>query len=184
MRKYFITTTDVGHYLVDKYNSTIQPHREKTIGPFLDESGALGVYMRRDFGQPSTIRALVFPADHEICSVEGAVITDHPSGVVVSFGDDAPFAPMYYGAIAYVNEQLIGHPEFSDWLHHEVNVTRYALDMKSHLPLMTSSNLLPDGRIVFTVPAGNEGQSELKPDKRLKEISAEEYQAIVAEVSA
>ncbi len=171
MFRYFITTPDVGHYLVDKYNDTIQPHREQAVEPFLRDTGALGVYFEREFGQPLTIRALVFPASHEICSLEGAKTTEHASGVVVQFEEGAQFAEHYYGAIDFVNKQIATFPAFDDWVANEMGATRHHIDVETRIPYMTTSELLKDGRLLFCVPAGTEYQSELKVDKRLTEIT-------------
>lgn len=178
MFKYFITNSDVGHYLVDKYNDTIQPEREKVVEALLSETGALGAYFAREFGTPLTLRALVFPANHEICSLDGVKTTEHPSGVAVQFDEGAQFAEHYYGAIDYVNKQLSTLPAFDDWVAKEMGATRYHIDVETRIPYMTTHQLLADGRILFCVPAGTEYQSAIKVDKRLKELTDEERLAL------
>lgn len=178
MYRYFITTPAVGHYLVDKYNDTVNPHREAIIGPFLEEAGALGVVLQRGFGTPAVVQAFVFPADHEITQMEGAHTQPHESGVVVTFEGGTKMADVYSSTLNWINQKLSGFPEFSDWLHTELNVARFALS-PDRKPLMTASQLLPDGRIAFCVPEGMEGQAPLEPDRRLTELTEKLFQEAV-----
>ncbi|AAQ96502.1 hypothetical protein [Vibrio phage VP16T] len=182
MFKYFQVNPDVGHYLVDKYNSTVNAERERIVSHFLSAVGAVGIVMVREWGMPSRIEALVFPATHEICNMEGVKLTEHRQGQVVTFDDNAPFAGHYYEAISGLNAELVAYPDFSDWLHHTMGVTRYALAEKddeagTYKKIATHSHLMADGRILFAVPLGNVGQSPIKPDSRMEEMTSAEYEA-------
>ena len=160
MYRYFEAPTAVGHYLVDKYNKEVNSKREAIVEDLLTSTGSLGVVLVREWGAPAVVQALVFPASHDITAMEGAKTQDHPSGVIVTFEADAPFAGHYYEALSHLNAQLMQYPEFSDWLHHTTHVTRFAFGPEDqdgkHKKLATSSQLLGDGRIVFRVPAGND----------------------------
>ncbi len=175
--KYFRAAPPVGAYLIDKYNAEVQPNRECIIGSLLQESGALGVYQEREWGVPAVIKALVFPADHEITQVEGAKTHDHPSGVVVTFDPDAQFSVLYNDTISWLNRELLPYPGFSDWLHHHVGLTRFAIS-DDRQKLATYSIVLGDNSILFVVPEGHDGQSPIEPDKRLSEITPKEFEAI------
>ncbi|AAQ96566.1 hypothetical protein [Vibrio phage VP16C] len=180
MYKYFQVNSDVGHYLVDKYNREVNPKREELVTDLLGAVGAVGVVLYREWGMPATIQALVFPADHDICRAEGVKLTEHRQGMVVQFDNDSQYAGIYYEPISHLNQQLLAYPDFSDWVVHTMGVTRYALadtDGEAKKKIATYSHLLTDGRIIFAVPLGNVGQKPINPDRRMVEITKADYEA-------